>query len=190
MIPGPPVANNGTDPTVANKALVTGAFSDHGTSTHGTIRLSKGTLTVDASRLKAVSDGLSFGTTYPASCSFTGVASGLSQLDPAVGCRAGPDHHRLRERVGAGTHRFAWPSARRRRATHSFCMSAFRGDFAAICARAAVPPHPRERASAEPRLRRRALRLVQVTSRSKRRSRGRRRRACAAWRLLGVFAPP
>jgi hypothetical protein len=38
--------------------------------------LTKGSITFDASKLKAITNSSNFGTFYPASCSFQGVASG------------------------------------------------------------------------------------------------------------------
>lgn len=56
------------------QALITGAFSDHGVGKQSTWHLSKGSITFNTSKLNATLDSPSFGTFYPASCSFSGTA--------------------------------------------------------------------------------------------------------------------
>jgi len=56
------------------EVLITGAFSDHGAGKQSTWHLTKGAITFNTSKLNATLNSPSFGTFYPASCSFSGVA--------------------------------------------------------------------------------------------------------------------
>jgi hypothetical protein len=81
--------NTALNPTTPNTVLVTGAFSDHGTGQGGTWHLTKGSIVIDASKLKAITNSANFGTFYPASCSFQGVASATVTLVSGTGAYAG-----------------------------------------------------------------------------------------------------
>ena len=51
--------------------------------------MTKGSITFDASKLKAITNSSNFGTFYPASCSFQGVASGTVTVVGGTGAYAG-----------------------------------------------------------------------------------------------------
>lgn len=70
------LVNTSLNPAARAQVLITGAFSDHGSGKGGTWTLTRGTITLDASKLKAIANSPTFGTSYPASCSFAGVAKG------------------------------------------------------------------------------------------------------------------
>jgi hypothetical protein len=83
------IVSTSLSPTTPNNVLITGAFSDHGTSQKGTMHLTKGTVTVDTSKVKAIVNPSSFGTMYAASCSFTGVATAPATVVRGTGAYAG-----------------------------------------------------------------------------------------------------
>lgn len=71
------------------KVLITGAFSDHGTSKGATLDLTKGTITGDISKLQALLSSRSFGTFYKASCSVSGVGKVAIPVVSGTGAYAG-----------------------------------------------------------------------------------------------------
>jgi len=81
------IVNTSLSPTAPNSILITGAFSDHGHAKHGVWHLTKGTITVNNSAFGAVNSP-SFGTSYPASCSSTGVATGTEPIVSGTGAYA------------------------------------------------------------------------------------------------------
>jgi hypothetical protein len=70
-------------------ALFTGAFADHGTVRGATIRLSKGTITGNISKLEALTNSPKFATIHRASCSFSGVGATSIPLVRGTGAYAG-----------------------------------------------------------------------------------------------------
>ena len=83
------LVNTSLKPSTPNNVLITGAFSDHGTGKGGTWHLAKGTITLNPSKLKAITNSNNFGTFYPASCSFAGVAIGPVAVVGGTGAYAG-----------------------------------------------------------------------------------------------------
>jgi len=83
------LVNTSLNPSSPNNILITGAFSDHGTGKGGTWHLAKGTITLDPSKLKAITNSPNFGTSYPASCSYVGVAKGPVAIASGTGAYAG-----------------------------------------------------------------------------------------------------
>jgi hypothetical protein len=83
------LVNTSLDTAAPTQVLITGAFSDHGTGKHGTWHLTRGTITVNASALKAVIASPSFGTFYTRSCSFSGSATGRTPIVGGTGAYAG-----------------------------------------------------------------------------------------------------
>jgi hypothetical protein len=83
------IVNTSLSSTTPNNVLITGAFSDHGTGKHGTFHLTKGTITANNSKLGAILNSPSFGTFYPASCSFSGVAKGAVPIVSGTGAYTG-----------------------------------------------------------------------------------------------------
>ena len=83
------LVNTSLKPSTPNNVLITGAFSDHGTGKGGTWHLAKGTITFNLSKLKAITNSNNFGTFYPASCSFAGVAIGPVAVVGGTGAYAG-----------------------------------------------------------------------------------------------------
>jgi hypothetical protein len=83
------IANTSTSASAPNKILITGAFSDHGIGKKGTFHLTRGTITANPSKLKAETNSPKFGTFYSASCSFTGVATGIVPIVSGTGAYAG-----------------------------------------------------------------------------------------------------
>ena len=83
------LVNTSLNPAAPTHVLITGAFSDHGTGKGGTWTLTKGTITLNASKLKAITSSPSFGTGYVASCSFDGVAKGLVTVVGGTGAYKG-----------------------------------------------------------------------------------------------------
>ena len=74
------------------EVLITGAFSDHGAGKQSTWHLTKGAITFNTSKLNATLNSPSFGTFYPASCSFSGVA----KVAVPILCGNQRNHHRHR----------------------------------------------------------------------------------------------
>jgi len=83
------LVNTSLNPGTPNRVLITGAFSDHGTGKGGTWHLAKGTITLNPSKLKAITNSSNFGTFYLASCSFAGVAKGPVAIVGGTGAYAG-----------------------------------------------------------------------------------------------------
>jgi hypothetical protein len=83
------LVNTALNPATPNTVIITGAFSDHGSGKGGTWHLSKGTISLDASKLKAITSSPNFGTFYAASCSFRGVAKGPVTIVSGTGAYAG-----------------------------------------------------------------------------------------------------
>lgn len=71
------------------KVLVTGAFSDHGIGKQAVMHLSKGTITVDPSKLTAKFNAPTFGTFNVKSCSFWGTATASVPVVSGTGAYAG-----------------------------------------------------------------------------------------------------
>jgi hypothetical protein len=83
------IVNTSLSPTASSKILITGAFSDHGPGKHGVWQLTKGTITVNNAKLKAIISSPGFRTFYPASCSYSGAAKGKVPIVSGTGSYAG-----------------------------------------------------------------------------------------------------
>lgn len=83
------LVNTSVNSNAPGKVLITGAFSDHGTSHGPTLHLTKGTITGSISKLQALLSSRSFGTFYKASCSFSGVGKVAIPVVSGTGAYAG-----------------------------------------------------------------------------------------------------
>ncbi len=83
------IVNTSLSPTASSKILITGAFSDHGPGKHGVWHLTKGTITVNNAKLRAITSSPGFRTFYPASCSYSGAAKGKVPIFSGTGSYAG-----------------------------------------------------------------------------------------------------
>jgi hypothetical protein len=83
------LVNTSLNPNAANQVLITGSFSDHGTGKKGTFHLAKGTITVNNSAIAAIIKSPTWGTSYPSSCSFDGVARGPVTIVSGTGAYLG-----------------------------------------------------------------------------------------------------
>jgi hypothetical protein len=83
------LVNTSLNPNAANDILITGSFSDHGTGKKGTWDLAKGTVTVNNSAIAAIIKSPNWGTSYPSSCSFDGVAEGPVTIVSGTGAYVG-----------------------------------------------------------------------------------------------------
>ncbi len=83
------LSTTSTSSSPVSKALVTGAFSDHGTSHNTTIHLSKGNIDVNPSKLVAELNSPTFGNFNAKSCSYWGTASGSVPIVGGTGAYTG-----------------------------------------------------------------------------------------------------
>jgi hypothetical protein len=88
------VLGTSTNPNAPDKALITGAFSDHGTSpnTNGNtalLKLKHGTISVDIAALNKITNSSTFGTFSLASCSFSGTTKASVKLAKGTGAYVG-----------------------------------------------------------------------------------------------------
>ena len=83
------IVNTSLSPTAPSKILITGAFSDHGPGKHGVWHLTKGTITVNNAKLRAITSSPGFRTFYAASCSYSGAAKGKVPIVNGTGTYAG-----------------------------------------------------------------------------------------------------
>ncbi len=83
------IVNTSLSPTAPSQILITGAFSDHGPGKHGVWHLTKGTITVNNAKLRAITTSPGFRTLYPASCSYSGAAKGKVPIVSGTGTYAG-----------------------------------------------------------------------------------------------------
>jgi len=81
--------NTGLSATSPVTVLITGAFSDHGKGKGKTWHLQHGSITFNTSALKAKLNSPTFGTFYPASCSYDGVAKAPVTIVSGTGAYAG-----------------------------------------------------------------------------------------------------
>jgi hypothetical protein len=78
-----------TSTTGAPGKFITGAFSDHGTSSMGVWYPTKGWIKVNTSKIKAILNIPNFGSYNVASCSFWGTAAGPATIVSGTGPYAG-----------------------------------------------------------------------------------------------------
>ena len=83
------IVNTSLSSTAPSKILITGAFGDHGLGKHGVWHLTRGTITVNNAKLRAITSSPGFRTFYPASCSYSGAAKGKVPIVSGTGAYAG-----------------------------------------------------------------------------------------------------
>lgn len=83
------IVNTSIEGRAPGDVLISGAFADHGTDKGATLRLAKGTITGNITKLNALFNSPKFATGYLASCSFNGAGKVSLPLVSGTGAYAG-----------------------------------------------------------------------------------------------------